>query len=163
MRPSHLALSVLIVSLAASPGCGDGNNIWVTGKLFKSGVKYVPPDDQLVSVTFVALEIQDPSGKPVQGGEQFYAEVDQANGTFTVSGNLGQGIPPGKYRVAVTQKMLREAYDAKPHPKATRNIVGRVDRETDMLKSRFGVQHSPIVREVKTSGELIIDIDRPEG
>lgn len=31
--------------------------------------------------------------------------------TFTVPGPDGRGIPPGKYRVSVTQKLKREAVD----------------------------------------------------
>jgi len=159
----HLVVSIGITLLAASQGCGERTNtVWVSGKLLKGGVKYVPPEGQLVSVTFVGLEIEDNSGKTVQGSEPFWAEVDQTSGTFRVPGPQGQGIPPGKYRVAVTQKMLREAYDAKPHPPPKRSL-NRVDRESDMLKGRFGLAHSPIIREVKTSGELIIDLDRPEG
>jgi hypothetical protein len=163
MRPSHLVLSVLIASLVGSPGCGERTNtVWVTGKLLKGGVKYVPPEGQLVSVTLVGIEIQDNSGKAVQSSEPFWAEIDPTSGTFVVPGNEGRGIPLGKYRVAVTQKMSREAYDAKPHPRPT-NSITRVDRETDMLKGRFGMAHSPIIREIKTSCELVIDLDRPEG
>ncbi len=157
MRRSHLVLALLIAPLAASPGCGkSGNTVWVTGKLLKGGTVYVPPKDRTVNVTFVGLEIQDSSGKTSQSGEQFWAEVDQAKGTFTVPGTDRQGIPPGKYRVAVTQKMTREAFSAaNPKPKKD------VNRETDLLKDRFGAGTSPIVREVKSSGELVVDLDKP--
>jgi hypothetical protein len=159
MRPSRLVLALLLVPLAASPGCGGrGNTVWVTGKLLKGGAQYVPPKDQVVYVTFVALEVKDESGKTVQSGEAYAANLDQAKGTFSVPGPEGRGIPPGKYRIAVTQKMEREAFNAAKPPSKTKK---RVDRETDTLADRFGLGTSPIVREVNTSQELTIDLDRP--
>ena len=87
------------------------------------------------------------------------AEVDQATGTFSVPGRDRRGIPPGKYRIAVTQKMTRETFDAtKPKSKGGKKTL---DRETDTLANRFGVETSPIVREVKGGENLAIDIDRP--
>jgi hypothetical protein len=156
MRRSHLIFAFLIVPLAASPGCSGGNTVWITGKLLKGGTPYVPPQDQLVTITFVALEVQDQAGKTVQSADPYLAEYDQASGTFTVPGPERQGIPPGRYRVAVTQRLKREALDA-----LKQKTRKRVDRETDMLADRFGVGTSPIIREVKTSQEVTIDLDRP--
>jgi hypothetical protein len=163
MRPSQLVLALLLVPLAASPGCGGRRNtVWVTGKLLKGGAQYVPPKDQLVYVTFVALEVKDDSGKTIPSGEAYTANLDQTKGTFSVPGPEGQGIPPGKYRIAVTQKMEREAFNAaKPQSQSKSRNKKRVDRETDMLADRFGLGTSPIVREVNTSQELTIDLDRP--
>ena len=112
MRRSHLLLPSSSRRLVASPGCGGGSTVWATGKLLKGGTQYVPPKDQLVTITFIAIESQDPSGKSAQAGEPYQAEYDQASGAFTVPGPDRQGIPPGKYRVAVTQKLNRAAYDA---------------------------------------------------
>jgi hypothetical protein len=162
MRRNRLVLALPLVLLVAPLGCGrSGNNVWVTGKVLKGGSKYTPPTGQLVYVTFVALEVKDESGKAIMGGEPFTADVDQANATFSVPGRDGYGIPPGKYRIAVTQKMTRETFDAtKPQPK--KGWKG-VDRETDTLANRFSLESSPIVREVKTGEELVIDLDKPTG
>ena len=159
MRRSHLVLAFLIAPLAAMSGCGEPRNtVWVTGKLLKGGAEYVPPTGQVVNVTFVGLEIQDNTGKPLPNSEPFWAEVDQANGKFSVPGTEGRGIPPGRYRVAVTQKMTREAFNA-ANPKAKKGL----NREKDMLANSFGLETSPIIREVKTGGELSIDLDKPSG
>jgi hypothetical protein len=93
----------------------------------------------------------------------FFAEVDQSSASFTVTDGQGQGIPRGKYRVAVTQKLKREAYDAKPKQRPKRGS-DRVDRESDMLKSLFGIAESPIVVTIKDSTEVEVDLDkwRPE-
>jgi hypothetical protein len=141
------------------PGCGEPRNtVWVTGKVLKGGNGYVPPTDHIVNVTFIGLEIQDVSGKALSSSEPFWAEVDQTNGTFSVPGPDGRGIPPGKYRVAVTQKLTREAFNAaNPKPKKG------VNREKDTLGNRFGPDTSPFVREVKTGGEVTIDLDKPSG
>ncbi len=156
MRRSHLVPVLLIALQIVSSGCGNGNKAWVTGKLLKGGSKYVPPKDQLVNVTLVCLELHDASGNKVASSEPYWAEVDQANGTFAVPGNEGQGIPFGKYRVAITQKMTREAFNT-----ASQRSKKTLDRETDMLSNRFGLGNSPIVRDVTSSCELAIDLDKP--
>jgi len=158
IRSNHFVLALLIVPVLASAGCGESSNgVWVTGKVLKGGAPYVPPQGQVVYVTFVGLEIQDGSGKTIPSGEPFQAEVDQANATFSVPGAAGRGIPPGKYRVAVTQKMTREAFDA-ANPRRPKKGV---DRETDMLAHRFGLETSPIIREIKSSCNLTIDLEKP--
>ena len=142
-------------------GCGSGNTVWVTGKLVKGGATYTPPTGQLVDLTFVGLEIQDASGKTIKDNEPFQADLDQTTGKFSVPGKDGRGIPPGKYRVAVTQRMTRETFEAtvpKPKKGAARNTV---NRETDMLGDKFSVENSPIVREVRASQDLTVDLDNP--
>jgi hypothetical protein len=157
MSRIHLALALLTAAAVAHTGCGGpSNSVWVTGKLLKGGAVYVPPKDQDVYVTFVGLEIKDESGKAIPGGEPFWADVDQESGTFSVPGNDGRGIPPGKYRVAVTQKMSRHALNS-----AKLRSKNGLSRETDMLDNRFGLDSSPIVRELKSSCELAIDLDHP--
>jgi hypothetical protein len=161
MLRSHPALILLIALLIADTGCsGRGNNVWVTGKLLKGSEKYVAPEDQHVHVTFVGLETKDESGKALPSGEPYWAEFDQANGTFSVPGPERQGIPPGKYRVAVTQKMERVAFDKAPK---SHDKKKRLDRETDMLNDKFGMSTSPIVREITKSTDLEIDLDKPTG
>jgi hypothetical protein len=46
-------------------------------------------------------------------------------------------IPPGKYRIAVTQKGTREAFDA-ANPQTNKGAK-RVDSETDTLGDQFGL------------------------
>jgi len=67
MRPSPRFLPLILGILIACPGCGEGDTIWVTGKLLKGGTRYEPPIGQLLTVTFVALELKDSSGKTIQG------------------------------------------------------------------------------------------------
>ncbi len=161
MQPGRLTLALALLSLplGAAPGCGNsGDAVRVTGKLVKGGASYAPPAGQLVNVTLVGLGAAARPGTADPGGEPFWAEVDQARGTFSVPGRDGRGIPPGKYRVAVTRKRTREAFEAAyPTPKKG------VSREDDLLAGRFGLQTSAIVREIKSASDLTVDLDRPGG
>ena len=159
MRRSHFLLAFLIAPLAASPGCGGDNTVWITGKLLKGGTRYEVPKDQLVTVTFIALEVQDSSGKTVKSGEPYLAELDPDSGTFAVPGPERRGIPPGKYRVAITQRLTREAFDA-AKPKSTKK---RRTRETDTLGDQYSLENSPITIEVTRSDDVTIDMDSPKG
>jgi hypothetical protein len=160
MRRCRLALALWIAPLVLSSGCGDASNtIWVTGNLLKGGAKYEAPADQLVGVTFVALEVKDQAGKTVGTNEPYQADYDPADGSFSVAGKEGKGIPPGRYRIAVTQKMKREAFDA-ANPKPKRKGP---NRETDTLNNKFGLDTSPITREIPKSTSLEIDLDKPAG
>ena len=154
-RPHWLLLASATLLLS---GCGGGNNVKVTGKLLKGGARYTPPEGHRLTITFLALEAQDEAGKAVKD-EPFLATLDPAGESFWVPGREGYGVPPGKYRVAVTQRMTREAFEA-TKPKAP---AGKppITRETDFLDGKFSVEKSPIVREIKGSTDLVIDLDKP--
>jgi hypothetical protein len=157
MNPTRLT-AALASALLLAAGCGSSNRVWATGKVIKGGSNYVPPKGEHVDVTLIAIDVPSQSDKAVHAGDQFSADVDDEKGTFVIRGSDGEGIPPGKYRVAVTQKMSREAFDA-AYPKPAPGIT----RETDRLDNRYGPETSSIIREVKTSGELVIDLDHPSG
>jgi hypothetical protein len=151
-----LCLTLLTAPVAIS-GCGGSNEpaVWVTGKLLKGGSKYDPPAEQQITITFVAIEVENAQGKVGPSTEPYMALYDRSTGTFKVPGKEGSGIPPGKYRVAITSKMNREALNAiKPKQKV-------MDREKDYLEDKFGVATSPIVRQIKVSSDLTIDMDKP--
>jgi hypothetical protein len=153
--------SILLIAFGVVlTGCGESSNtVWVKGTLLKGGARYVPPQGHVVELTFVASEIENPGGQVTKSSEPFDADYNDDEGTFVVPGREGRGIPPGKYRVAVTQRMLREAFDAaKPKAKPGQKPI---TRETDFLGDRFGISSSPILREIKGKTELVIDLDDP--
>ncbi len=157
MRRRDFALVLWLVPLAALSGCGSGETVRASGKLIKGGGPYAAPSDQSVRVTLVRTE---PSSQ-ARVGEEYWAQVDQTNGTFVLAGADGAGIPPGKYRVLITQKLKRDAFDAaKAKAVKDRKLL---DREDDTLGGRFGEASSTvIIREVKPGGEdLVIDLDKP--
>ena len=74
-----------------------------------------------------------------RGGGKRAAALNHADGTSTVPGPDGRGIPPGKYRVSVTQKYRTKHTVNKPKKLGTAPI----DRDTDLLGERFSPTGSP--------------------
>jgi hypothetical protein len=158
MRRTLWTLALLTIPPALA-GCGPGGTIRVTGALLKGGAPYKAPAGQTLNLTFYALEVTDAAGKTAKvNNEPYAAVVSPDDGTFSVPGPEGRGIPPGKYRIALVRKMKREALEAEPAPRGK----AALDRDTDLNKGAFGPERSPIVRELTTSCDLAIDLDRPE-
>lgn len=164
MRRKLLALMLLTTSLACV-GCGSSNEVWITGTLLKGGTKFTPPEGHQVGITFYLVSTDDPTKSAAAAGEPYLADYDESDGTFKVPGRNGQGIPPGKYRISVSDKLDREAFDKLPKAKTKaikRGAVPAINRETDFLDSRFGSGTSPIVRNFKASENVTVDLDKPE-
>ena len=111
-------------------------------------------------MTFYSMEPFNDGSRTIPAGQAYMAVFKSEDGTFTVTGPDGQGIPPGKYRVSVTQELTRDAID-KINENVQRNQK-LFDRDTDVLKGQFGAK-SPIVLEIKDSTEVTIDLDKPTG
>jgi len=152
---SALLLLPLIVSLA---GCGSSQAVWVKGTVTKSGTAYKVPEGENLDITFYTLESISDGDRKIPAGEPFSGTFNQEDSSFTVPGPEGNGIPPGKYKISLIQKLDRESVDKKNA--SVKKGQKRFDRDTDLLKGRFG-EESPIVREIKVSGDLIIDLDKP--
>ena len=152
MRKASLLFFLL---LAAMPGCGPPRAT-VSGKLLKGGQGYAAPQGQIVTISLISQEgaAAGDAGKAGADGTPYMAEVDQSSGTFHVKGPDGRGIPVGKYRVAVMQRMSAEAYAALP------KVHGGPRRDDDTLGGALTPDKSPIVREVKGSEEMVIDLDK---
>ena len=126
-RPGFSRSLLLASATYFLAGCG-GHNVGVTGKLLKGGVKYTPPEGHRITITLVALEAKDEDGKVVKD-EPFQATLKPDGESFWVAGRDGSGVPPGKYRVAVTQRMTREAFEAsKPKSPAGKLPITPRDR-----------------------------------
>jgi hypothetical protein len=134
----------------ALAGCGAGNAVWVKGHLLKGGQPYTAPDNQTVGVTFYAMDAQSTKA------DEPFAATYGPEGAFEVPGPEGRGIPPGKYRISVIRKP--KAGTIKPAPKGSKVVV---DRDRDYLNDQFGPTTSPIVREIRSSADLTIDLDNP--
>jgi hypothetical protein len=153
-------LFLLFPTALAMAGCGSSQAIRVQGKLTKGGAKYSVPADQRLNLTFYSMEPFKDEKRTILAGEAYMAVYQSEDGTFTVSGPDGRGIPPGKYRVSLTQQLTREAVDKKnENLKRNQKIF---ERDTDMLQGRYS-EGSPIVVEIKDSSEVAIDLDNPKG
>jgi hypothetical protein len=120
-------------------GCGGGENLVVVkGKLTKAGQPLsaagmkLPPGDLGIQLIFIP-----------EGGGQDEPGVVNSDGSFAVSGAKGNGIKPGKYKVAITLGAF-----------GTKDELGGI----------FSREKTKCVREVSaTAKEFTIDVSKPEG
>lgn len=134
VRGIAVTIGCLAFTLAL-PGCGP-SLVHVKGKLTRSGRAVQIGPRQFAVLTFVRL---DDEGLAF---DSFGAAFNPADSTFDVPGRRKhRGIPKGRYRIAFEQKRARG--------------------EKDVLRGEFNPKTSPIVREIKKSGEINIDLDHP--
>ena len=148
----------IMLGAACLAGCGGGDTIWVKGVLQKGGEVYKPPEGRKLALHFHQLA-DGTSDKPT--GFVELADYDARDGSFTVPGREGNGIPPGKYRIALVETYLRETFDQ--IKKASKPHRGQkpLDKEVNLLESAFGEKTSPFVRDLKTSTNLTLDMSKP--
>jgi hypothetical protein len=156
-------LGVLSMLIAASlSGCGHGDTIWVKGVLQKGGEVYQPPDGRKLALYFYPMKSETPGNTAT---EIEMADYDPRDGSFTVPGREGNGITPGKYRIAVIETLRREEFDKvkKTAPKRQRRQEHekRADKETNFLEAQFGEHTSPFVHELSASATLTLDMAKP--
>jgi len=108
-------------------GCGGGGGA-VKGKVLKGGQPLKVSDKGMVQVRFI------------NESDGFTAPVGP-DGSFTLTGNEGKGIPAGKYKIAVL------AYD--PYP------------TKDLLAGKFSAMATPVNKDVKPGDDVVIDLDKP--
>ena len=77
-------------------GCGGGSLVKLQGRLTLDGQALQWNEPTALEVSLVAE-----SSDPMKPGKSYAAEVGP-DGTFTVQGSDGRGIPPGTYQFAVT-------------------------------------------------------------
>lgn len=154
----RVGILALVVGAAFATGCGSdggaaaGKTI-VKGKLVKGGNPYaldqskvklpkggtgLPPGvsgESVLQVVFISTE----------GKEQFQAKTNPDAGTFEVEGTDGKGIPPGRYKIAITAR------------------VGFSPGDPDLFDGKFSPEKTQILRDIKPGDEVVIDIDKPQG
>jgi hypothetical protein len=129
-----LTLAVFGLCILIS-GCGGDGLLRTKGRLLKGGQPFIPPEGEFIEITFVPIP---PDGRPP--ADFYYAEVDQATGTFRPAGKNNKGMPPGKYRVAV--ELMK--------------------KKKDMFGGKFDAEKSSFVFDVDDrTEEIVIDLDKP--
>lgn len=159
---SRTAGLLMVISVVCLAGCGSGDNIWVTGVLQKGGEMYKPPEGHKLALYFCPMA-DGTSGN--RGGDVEMADYDPSDGSFTVPGRDGYGIPPGKYRIAVVETLRREALDKLTETSKTkkRGQQQLIRDDTNLLEASFGEKTSPFVRDLTTSNKLTLDMSKPNG
>lgn len=141
-------------------GCESSNLIWVSGTLQKGEAKYTPIEGRKVSVYF--YPIVEAGGSNPAVGEIEMADYHMTDGSFTVPGRNGAGILPGKYRIVISETIQRVALDeAKSAEKPKKRGESGINREIDFFDATFGPTTSPIIRDLKSSTKLVINMDKP--
>lgn len=150
---------LLIVSIALClAGCGRGDAIWVTGVLQKGGEIYKPPEGRKLAVYFCPMK-DGASGQP--SGEAEMADYDSTDGSFTVPGREGYGIAPGKYRIALVETLRREALDQLKKASKPKRGQTRITDDTNFLEDSLGEATSPLIRDLRASTKLTLDMAKP--
>ena len=128
----------------AMAGCGGGETlVKVTGKVVQDGqavsIEGYEEGMECLSVAFIPL---DEGGNPKAGARSYSQDV-QEDGSFEILGDMGDGIPVGKYRVAVNR--LRG---------------GDVD---ERWGGNLRPENSPFIFDINGSHDVQIDIAKAEG
>ena len=132
---SHLRQRfVPILFMFIFAACGGEGRLNVTGKVLKGGAPLTVPEDEYVRVTFFPVTAD---GGPPKN--TYAASYDGKSGTFRATGADGQGIPPGKYRIAVEHEKNRR----------------------DLFKGAYDGDHSPFEFDIdRRTKPLVIDLDK---
>jgi hypothetical protein len=152
MKCGAFCLFVVLGFSFAACGCnrsgpGGEKKSVIKGRVTNAGnVIPVKPMVGIFKVRFYRMQ-NDADDKTA---DPFDAVVDTQTGNFEVKGPDGKGIPSGKYRITIQQ------FDSFP------SSPDKAD-EADAYKGKFAPGKSPIIREVGASGEIIIDVSKPQG
>jgi hypothetical protein len=149
---------LMVMSVICLAGCGSGDNIWVTGMLQKGGEMYKPPDGHKLALYFCPMP-GEASATPT--GDVEMAAYDSTDGSFTVPGREGNGIPPGRYRIAIVETLRREALDKLKEVSKPKRGQTPIRDDTNILEASFGEKTSPFVRDLTTSTKLTLDMSKP--
>src|SRR5579871_1382184 len=109
----HKTFAMVILAAGfcfAATGCSD-SKLKAKGRLLMKGQPFVLKEGESVNVVFVPIP---PDGKPPR--DHYWAVYNPEDGTFWAAGKDKQGLPPGKYRVAVAHQkgkhdLFNGAYD----------------------------------------------------
>src|SRR5437899_7062850 len=95
MRTCVLTACCFMAAVLLS-GCGAPGKLRARGRILKDGAPLVPAAEEAVRVMFVPMP---DAGQRVT--DFYMANFNRADGTFRAAGKDGQGVPPGKYRIAI--------------------------------------------------------------
>jgi hypothetical protein len=112
-------------------GCGE-RRLKTKGRLLMKGQPLVLKEGESVNVVFVPIP---PDGKPPR--DHYWAIFNPADCTFWSAGKDKEGMPPGKYRVAVALKRDKQ----------------------DVFKGEFDENRSPYIFDIDSkTTEITIDL-----
>jgi len=121
------------VALLAVVGCSSGK-FTTRGTVLKDGAPIKIGQDEMLRVMLVPMPEDGSNPK-----DYYVAEFRPEDSTFRVKGKDGQGMPPGKYRVALELLQGRK----------------------DLFGGAFGPENSPHVVTIQSaSDQITVDVGR---
>ena len=125
----------------APPTPPEGEVVIVRGKVTEGGRPLQVARADVGAGWVQVLFLRDTgSGARANSNETYSTKADDS-GAFELKGRFGNGIPPGKYRIAVRQ------WD--PYP------------DRDRLEGRFSERETSLVRNVDGNAPIEIDLSKP--
>jgi hypothetical protein len=121
----------------AAAGCGGNDGLLRTqGRVVKGGETFVPDEGTHLQIQFVPISDH---GKPPEN--IYAAEVEPKTSVFRPWGAMKQGMPPGRYRVALE---LRNR------------------KKKDLFEGKYDTGTSPYIFDIdEDTEEIVIDLDNP--
>jgi hypothetical protein len=136
----------ILVAGCSGDSSGTAGGVVLKGKLLNNGQPLKDPGQAgLLQIELCAPPppgTLNPSGLPP---ETLGAVYDFTDGTFTVPGAGGKGVPTGKYKVIVR---YWETYD---------------EESPDMFNNAYTLENTTIERDFSGSSEVVIDLAKPQG
>ena len=132
-----------LVLCIAVAGCGGGPTlVTVTGKVVDGGQPVIIQDYEQGGS---CLEVEFfPLGEVDDSATNVYLAFCEQDGSFTLNGFDGNGIPVGNYRVAV------------------RRLGQTPSGRGDVWRGKFDGENSPFVFDITDSEEIVIDIAKAQ-
>jgi hypothetical protein len=119
------------------PGCSGPTLVWGKGQLRYNEKPLEMKGLKEITVKFIPLVKVD--------REFYYSDIDKSDSTFKV-GWQGQGIPAGKYKIAIEQK-----------------ASGTESAAVKKMNKMFSPENTQIVRELKDETPINLELSKPEG
>jgi len=136
-------LAVLALAVLAVTGCGGGvSGTKLNGKVLNNGQPYPITEEETVRINFIT------TGESGRISAQPQLNPD---GTFTLTGPTGKGVPPGKYQITVM--VLPSPYAASKNPGAPKG---------DKFKNKYAdPEKTPLTVEITSSTkEVTVDLGK---
>ncbi len=144
---SCLLVVMICFAVVGCPG-GGGRLVTVTGKILKDGTPLALEGRDFqegaayVEVTFYEL---DDAGAVATDGRA-YSATAKPDGTFVVAGDEGNGIPVGKYRVALRYSGSSSGYSPDRQPSG------------GPWEGNFDASNSPFTFDIQGDQEVVLDV-----
>ncbi len=122
-------------------GCSSGPRlVKANGQLLFKDAPLVVDEKAGINIWFIRLDPDDaPATYPA-------SPLNREDATFSIPGAKGNGIPVGKYRIAIRQRMADD-------------LPANIEKMNEM----FSRESSQIVREVTNAEPIVLDLSKPEG